>query len=730
MKLKHILNRLLLEDTLRQHLEKFPFLINALEDMGSDGVTALDTEVEFDESGVIPDIYVKLENEPIVEHVREKVHNELLDTIKDECSRSPILKYINSTYLIRVMVDNALEASGKDTIYKYNTFTSGYQLIYYFGFLYGKNMPVIPRQIVGKDRTPVLANAIIERIKLKWKRAKTEPLSEVDVVLGISNSILTKMVLSKNTTTFIKFVDMYYKMIDELITTLEDISKESDDSETVEIARHAAHILKTDANYNKPPDLAQESKAMAGFKDAILRFEQNLPIKGTDYYLKISSDPADKMRISISKFWSSCQNAYTGSHRDRLPATVHDKNTKVAYVLADTAFIDNKGNEHKQSPLMRVLIRFSPETGKFAFDGVYPNGMDRTLNKMFTDLIEKYLNKKHSTGYDTHYQDVPKSISSIKSYSDRFFVRNAVRKVVKYAIDKYPFLSMYMKYMGNILGDDTIDGIEEIQPEGNAVAAWEVYPYDDDRRRAIKAIRMPGGEDWSNDDAYNTRAEYALGLAGGWDGPVSAYGDTQRWIPEAYLLYGNLNEINILNNSIFSGEEKQYIKMVLNAFKFIRSDNRLYDMRLTTLTGYKIRNAIDLHDVLHRLSYSGNIDGITREIDRIKLYINILYKQKGETDNAAPYELELKGITSFILPLAESIKNESWLLHTEFNRKVTVAIAAEVLRNSTGGTWNAWLPFNATGSGWVTGGTRLISADRQTIPLEGEYIFELGKWAQ
>jgi hypothetical protein len=730
MKLKHILRDLLIEDTLRQHLAKYPFLINALEDMGTRGRSALDTEFEFDQSGIIPDLYVKLDdNEPIIDVARAFIKKKLLSDIAKACYASPIRTFITAFPLVERMVEDALKENGKSTDQydlralgdapRNGEMVSANELIRYFAFLYGKNMYVIPRQIVGKDRTPVLANAIVEQFKSG--RANMDSI------------IYTHMVRGTQKTTFIKFAESLRTMVKELTVTLEQMKKDAPDADTVSVISKALWWL-SNGPYTDDRDIATEAKEMRGFKTKMLNYEQNIPEPdGVGYYLKISSDPADKMRISISDFFSSCQNAYTGGYKHQLPSTVHDKNTKVAYILADTPFRDNKKNMHEQSPIMRVLIRFNPDTGKFAFDGIYPNGMEDAEDRMFLALIEKQLNKTQSRDYSIHYQDVPKHVNNIKSYSDNFAVLNKVKAVVRDALNAYPFISTYMKYMPREIGTKIINDIEETQPEGNAVAAWRLsapHPTQHARMWDVSVIQLQGGADWVSDDAFNVRAEYALGLRKGW-GNSEIWHDPSwtRWLPEAYLLHGNLDEINILNNSLFSSDEKQYIETVLNAFKFIRSDDALYARRIKFLIGYRSSNATIVADVLHYMNSGGAgvfID--TSHIDNVLLDLKFnisIAKSKGEVEveSVKRYERELKDITTFILPLVKLIKTNVWLLSREFRQKVAVAIVAEYIRkshSSYSGIWDSVLPFTQMESAGIT---RLASNYHLLIPLEGEYIF-------
>jgi hypothetical protein len=735
MKLKHILNRLLLEDTLRQHLEKFPFFIDAIEDMGEIGEDSLDAEVEFDTSGIIPDIYVKLQDDPLIPLVREKVYDDLLESIREACYASPMFKYIvadiqNNEGIVHTFIDNALKKNGKDlTKYKFDKYD--HNIIYYFSFLFGKNMPVIPRQFVGSNKTPVLVNAILTHLK------SYSSSNEVDNSLDMStivNVILDNIVLSSQTTTFVKFTEGYVKMLDELVAELrmvvkslrekmetqQDVNRREIDDEIrrIMIATTYVRILHYDAK--KP---LEETKAIKGLKEDMIRFEQNKPPKESDYYLKISSAPEDKMRISISRFWSSCQNAYTGSQRHQLPVTVHDKNTKVAYVLIDRPFTDNKGNRHDQSPLMRVLIRFNPDTGEFGFDGIYPNDMDRNMTNMFKNLIETHIGKQASNDYKSHPQNVPIKIRSTHSYSDKFRVHNTVRDVIKKAFTKYPFLSQTTRYIPEMAYDGQIENLRQASPISSEVlGAWQIDISHDDYagRTTYTVLHMPGGVDWLSDiNAVNLRAKHALGCEDNSNIMLDS------WFLERYLLNFNFNDneiTNIVNNNIFTASEREYLKKLMKTLKVMYDLKHMWQLTMDSQTSPR-----HLRDAMTKFTNNPveyHVNKIMSALNRVSSNTHI------DKDFAREIDINKKYAGALITSLYELLNDNGWFSSPEIITKTIIAFTAASILSSVN-TSGISEPYD----GYIPSQSSVIgepfSVDSfYIIPFDSEYIFgkELADW--
>jgi hypothetical protein len=125
-------------------------------------------------------------------------------------------------------------------------------------------------------------------------------------------------------------------------------------------------------------------------------------------FLYITSKPEDTLNMSISRFYDSCQNLYSGGAKQSLITNVFDKNTKVCYIVYDQPFIDVGGNVVPFTSIARRLLRVVDEDGSVYFDTIYPN-LDKRLSEVFTNLIKKYTNIKQ-LGYTWYKPNVPKNL--------------------------------------------------------------------------------------------------------------------------------------------------------------------------------------------------------------------------------------------------------------------------------------------------------------------------------
>lgn len=129
-----------------------------------------------------------------------------------------------------------------------------------------------------------------------------------------------------------------------------------------------------------------------------------------DLYLSILHNPKDILNMSISKFYSSCQNLYSGSHREQLLSNVFDPNSIPAYLKFDKPIYYKGEKISDQVPLSRVIIRnietFDDSSDPIIyFDRVYPNRGD--IPFVMKKLIEKYSKNKESEYKDRNYQFIP-----------------------------------------------------------------------------------------------------------------------------------------------------------------------------------------------------------------------------------------------------------------------------------------------------------------------------------
>lgn len=131
-------------------------------------------------------------------------------------------------------------------------------------------------------------------------------------------------------------------------------------------------------------------KHFVGLREPIINYQENVRKIG-DYplYLYITDRPDDKLRMSVSQFYDSCQNIYTGGDEGtqwnkKLLSNVFDKNSKVAYLIYNKPYKDTKGNEHPFTSIARCILRVNKEGGVM-FDKVYPSSLENTFYKIITE---------------------------------------------------------------------------------------------------------------------------------------------------------------------------------------------------------------------------------------------------------------------------------------------------------------------------------------------------------
>jgi hypothetical protein len=131
-------------------------------------------------------------------------------------------------------------------------------------------------------------------------------------------------------------------------------------------------------------------KHFVGLREPIINYQENVRKIGEyPLYLYITDRPDDKLRMSVSQFYDSCQNIYTGGDEGtqwnkKLLSNVFDKNSKVAYLIYNKPYKDTKGNEHPFTSIARCILRVNKEGGVM-FDKVYPTSLEKTFYKIITD---------------------------------------------------------------------------------------------------------------------------------------------------------------------------------------------------------------------------------------------------------------------------------------------------------------------------------------------------------
>ncbi len=131
-------------------------------------------------------------------------------------------------------------------------------------------------------------------------------------------------------------------------------------------------------------------KHFVGLREPIINYQQNVKKIGEyPLYLYITDKPDDKLRMSVSQFYDSCQNIYTGGEQGtqwnkKLLSNVFDKNSKVAYLIYNKPYKDTKGNEHPFTSIARCILRVNKDGGVM-FDKVYPTSLEKVFHTIITE---------------------------------------------------------------------------------------------------------------------------------------------------------------------------------------------------------------------------------------------------------------------------------------------------------------------------------------------------------
>lgn len=202
------------------------------------------------------------------------------------------------------------------------------------------------------------------------------------------------------------------------------------------------------------------SREVSGLRQAILRSSANLgQSKSDEYYLKISGKPDDKLRISISDYYTSCQNMYDGDVRRTLPAAILDPYSKPAYIISKKEYVDVMGNKHPFTPIIRMIIRNID--GNIVSEPSYPEGYEDLVKGIIEDSGAVKFAK-----YSASYLFSPKreyGIDIPMPYSDRW---------------RKPSTIYDMSATG-------LDGSKVLEGFGDAVGDYDDYETDGDGRIRI-----------------------------------------------------------------------------------------------------------------------------------------------------------------------------------------------------------------------------------------------------
>lgn len=147
-------------------------------------------------------------------------------------------------------------------------------------------------------------------------------------------------------------------------------------------------------------------------------------------YLYITEKSTDVMNMSVSKFYTSCQELYNGgghgtTYLDQLIYNLFDPNSIPAFIIYDEPYInENKEKIVDYMPLCRRMIRnvVNPENEDESlglyFDNTYPERMSSILQY----VIEEYTTNEHKPelkriGYKINL-DLPQNVTARAPYLD------------------------------------------------------------------------------------------------------------------------------------------------------------------------------------------------------------------------------------------------------------------------------------------------------------------------
>jgi hypothetical protein len=213
-------------------------------------------------------------------------------------------------------------------------------------------------------------------------------------------------------------------------------------------------------------------KNFVGLREPIVNYQTNIKkIKDSKLYLYITDRPDDKLRMSISLFYDSCQNIYSGGeqgtqYNKKLLSNVFDENSKVAYLIFNTPFKDKMGNDHPFTSIARTVLRVNNEGGVM-FDKVYPGDMEGLFYKIIKEKTG--LKNTGESGDVYHY----KGIAGLPSpYMDKYSLKNTGERESSMDFD-------YVRLLTYVTGIDTKDIIpitDNTYQVGNQ--EWAIYPHE------------------------------------------------------------------------------------------------------------------------------------------------------------------------------------------------------------------------------------------------------------
>jgi len=167
-------------------------------------------------------------------------------------------------------------------------------------------------------------------------------------------------------------------------------------------------------------------------EDLHKEWKTDFDIFGKDIYLSITHNPKDILNMSISKFYDSCQNLYSGCYKNQVLGNVFDPNSIPAFLVFDTKVYQNDELISEQLPLARMVIRNiesfdeNSET-KIFFDRCYPDRVKDEFDRIVPIYSDNVCNV--SVDDDMSYLWVPDIDQSDKldsPYMDRLKIKKSL----------------------------------------------------------------------------------------------------------------------------------------------------------------------------------------------------------------------------------------------------------------------------------------------------------------
>jgi hypothetical protein len=354
-------------------------------------------------------------------------HTDIIPNVRIEITDNELKDYLVKRSLM-YLEENIISEFKKSTLnsfiikYKWIVFESldikismnSFYDLQYLNLLYGKNFRIIE-----------------EKKRASIDEYPNNPHNEINGITYVY-STLENPIFSNNRTSLFKFIEKFNKLFGTTFNLLD--------------------------------------KEYTGLQLDIKQFFDNKKnIENAKLYLMITDNPTDKLLMSVSRYYSSCQNIYNGGDEGtdeniKLLSNVFDTNSKIALLIFDTPYVDRMGHTIEYTSCARCIIRYS---GKIMFDQTYPHEMETTMYK----IIEKYTGMKNN-GKPMDVYNYNEIEGLPKPYMDRYVIPDIKDRVsnayieeiskdmdnnekhVEKVIDKY--YDEYYKIKSSIYGDNKL----------------------------------------------------------------------------------------------------------------------------------------------------------------------------------------------------------------------------------------------------------------------------------